>query len=1334
MVRTRRTPKANKVNRATNETSNASLITKQSGGPTTPVTPTLPRRQSRLKATSAAATASGGARPGPQSPPKNPPAAVVEVSQYLPRSTSVTSSSGRSSFNAARKASEEHNSNHSNPVNGDGDDSVIITHMPSDVSDITVSNSSGKRNPRPTTKSTVASTVEISSSDSDHVPPLSIRPQRKRTAQRSPSLTSLFSGSWQDVVSGISSTPLDSPGISTTRGRAASDTSQRSRATRSVSSRKTNELQTGSAVDFDLNQQGLGEEWGDLRFNWFESEPSTPAVNLSHASQDVGEISSHLHISSETNIDLLAQLHSLFTPESDQAAGESAPLSAPLVASSKPLPDTTSVDPANHLQALTSLPPLLSPTLPPLMLPGKPMSVSRSASPAAPKSAPVTANTTIDPPPTAALPARRRGRKTRPKLTTATTSATPSAKGTPEVVLPTPQGDESPVVVNNDPVPAAQSSARKPPAKRRKKISSNATSPAKPIQTPTISMSKEAATQSTVAGNTAVTTEKSPVTPTRSVITTPAPKPTPIGQSSPPVVPPPTGTKRKQKLSSLARANRPGALATSRCVSPSLGDDRKRPTPGGPLDVGKLIVKLEKRFNSIPTDPSRVAFTYQTFTDCSVEPDSFPTELPTPNSSINRFGGAGPALLSPSTTNTNQLFPNALRQPIVLDSLEFQDSQPDPSPVSSNTARHLKTTPVSSQVIQPWDTARFQVHLTRPPTILASMDHVNYFRLNSIAASPDHLSASENRDLVELNKKVELERVRFAQYLQELAWPRLGYIPLEINTLVEKQFEFIRRRILISYPTRYTMKNEITMVPTVTAEENSYRLHHSRVLKHVGKCRRVEIPNLSTGKPILRKESPWGNQRGPFGALATDGPQTGVSRQGSRASTPGLSEGAKRPLSSNNLKVNDEPSAAEPDGTWLGTRESYHRQGSVDTPPFTVPDLPQISQDPSVHQLAAEHLPNISVTLETLCTLLTIRANLDQSLDLPLTVVETTPPTSATVPNDPATKSRPQRQVFIDNPWTPAKMSWRERNQLFYDDAVRAQLCTSEHITCDNMADSGVQNGDAAAARLVDTLVQSAKDPHKSTPSKADSPDKPTSTLLRNTMYTATDMESVYQDTNLQYGLWEFGPIKLLIRNSFHGFVSPKDLTGRGATNDGTRSTGNCYVNLGAKLEYQADHGLEIVTDAERAYWWLMTFLSGNAQLLLVRINPLDGQLLQCKLYPMHKIIPDGRWPAPFSQFLYHVLSALNKLPPGRYVLRHRPQEWNMGIFAAQPEQSNTTGSPMGSSGQPATIYNLRERFATIPLTHGAKPGYIPLSNQCPPNRIPNTIPQGTHYTPRADF
>ncbi|KAJ1648826.1 hypothetical protein IWQ61_009890 [Dispira simplex] len=1339
MVRTRRTPRANK-NHATSEASNASLTADQSGGPSTPVTPTLLRRQSRLKPTSAASTASGGAKLGPQSPPKNPPAAVVEVSQYSPRGTSVASSSG-GSFNAACKVPEKRNSNHPDSTNGDKDDS-IITHMSSDASDNYRTNSPGKRIPQRTTKSTIEATMEISSSDSDHVPPLSIRLQRKRTVQRSPSLTSLLGGSWQDVVSGVSSTTLASPSISTTRGRAASDTNHLSRITRSVSSQKTNGPKAGSTIDFDLNQRSLGEEWGDLRFNWFELEPSTPAIDLSHALQNVGEIPSHLDVPSDTNIDLLAQLHSLFTSESEHAAGDSAQRSTPSAASPQALPDTTGTNPTDHLRTLTSLPPLLSPTLPPLVLPGKPMSVSRSVSPATFKVTPTTTAIAIDPPPAAILPTKRKPRKSKPKSKTITL-VTPSVNDTPAIAVSAFQGNESPVIDSKDPIPIGQKTTRKPPAKRRKKVESNATSPIKPSQTSTVSMSKETTTQSTTAGGSTTTiVENLPVAISSLVSTTLTPKPTTVPQTVPPVALPPTITKRKQKLSSLARVNRPGTLANSRCASPSLGDDPRRRTPGGSLDVGKLVDQLEQRFKSIPTNPSRVAFTFQTFMDRSVEPGSFPTELPTSDGTVYSFVGTGPTLLSSGVANNNQLFPSTLRQPILLESLEFQDSHHDPSPVPSNIAHHLHPTPVTSQAIQPWDTARFQVNLTRPVTILASTDHIDYFRLNSIATSPDHLTTSEKRVLVELNKRVELERIQFAQYLQELTWPRLGYIPLEINILVERQLEFIRRRILLSYPARYIIRSKINMMPTVTAEENSYRLHHSRVLKHVGKCRKIDIPNLANGtsKSNLRKESPWGNRQGPFGALATDRSQLDASRQGSRASTPGLLGDAKRSLSNNEDKVNDGPSTAEPDDAWLGTHGSHHQQGSVDTPPFTIPELPQISQDPNVHQLAAEHLPNISVTLETLCTLLTIRANLDQTLDLPLTVVETTPLTSTTAPNDPATKSRYQRQVFIDNPWTPAKMPWRERNQLFYGDAVRAQLCSSEHITFDTISDSETRNGAEAATRLVDTLVQLGTDSHKSITPKAGSSDKPTSTSFRKTMYTPTDMESVYQDTNLQYGLWEFGPIKLLIRNSFHGFVSQRDLTGRGPTNDGAvRPTGNGYVNLGAKLEYQADHGLEMVTDAERAYWWLMTFLSGNAQLLLVRINPLDGQLLQCKLYPMHKIIPDGRWPAPFSQFLYHVLSALNKLPPGRYVLRHRPQEWTMGIFAAQSEQSNTTGQstvpPAGSSsGQPTAAFNLRERFATIPLTHGVKPGYIPLSNQCPPNRIPNTIPQGTHYTSRADF
>uniref|UniRef100_A0A5S6Q466 NARG2_C domain-containing protein n=1 Tax=Trichuris muris TaxID=70415 RepID=A0A5S6Q466_TRIMR len=140
------------------------------------------------------------------------------------------------------------------------------------------------------------------------------------------------------------------------------------------------------------------------------------------------------------------------------------------------------------------------------------------------------------------------------------------------------------------------------------------------------------------------------------------------------------------------------------------------------------------------------------------------------------------------------------------------------------------------------------------------------------------------------------------------------------------------------------------------------------------------------------------------------------------------------------------------------------------------------------------------------------------------------------------------------------------------------------------------------------------------------------------------------------YDLWTIKEFALLIRSNSDGFLKHRDATGIGR---------NFKVSLMPKIEFQPEHGGEVLRAEElRTYYWNL-FLKRAKLHVIVRVHHLLEQalcvetisptdLLSKDIYTSrHQWVSDG-----FSR-LHWILSQLTKLDDGFYLLSRVPSVLN---------------------------------------------------------------------------
>ncbi|KAJ1974538.1 hypothetical protein H4R34_004684 [Dimargaris verticillata] len=747
--------------------------------------------------------------------------------------------------------------------------------------------------------------------------------------------------------------------------------------------------------------------------------------------------------------------------------------------------------------------------------------------------------------------------------------------------------------------------------------------------------------------------------------------------------------------------------------------------------------------------------------------------------------------------------PGVAARQYMLDSVEFNDSYQGSLGLTASAtaapAHHFNFRHQQHQLQQrPPATTRQRL---LPTSELTNEDHRNYYKLTTLHKTSNYvMSAMERDQLDRLMKVVQREQKAFADFLKAEAAISLRFLNAHVKDVVEHYLEQQRQWILYAYPRHY--RRSFTFAPSdrEQTKQTSIKLNNAVVLLHSGRCPRIRVPGkdqMPGGKvairncwaewPSLAEHSATQTESRPPTRAVLDGraqmtPLMVVSPEG-HSSNPGdttalsaapepaqATRASAQPRSSqantecSNEKVDDDD---DDDDFHLGTQAAsapgIHQANAPD--PTRLPHLPQLSEDPLVHQFASHRQPNICISDQCLAYLFQMAVKHQgyknyECLEIPFTVavhpdLETQNPASTL-------KADSRRVIFVDDPWPAPNISRRARNQMYYDAAMQTQFVDDHDSSYVHSGEESSRMAPPARSKqalLSPVTISRLEDVPWTQMARTTTPNAIASTVpespsrLFQHVYSESAMTSILDWTNLQYALWQFGSQCLLVRTRFHGFVQDekalKNMLSAPATPNTTAaptqtlasqaSDGNAlrspsvghtkYVAIKAKLEYQFDYGPEKVADWERIDWWSSLYLCGDAELLLARIDPARSELTGLHRRRLRDLMANPEWLNVHSRFVHDLLLQLGNISqPGHYVLQKTPGQWTFQVLQAiiprQPSPAASANTTAESGNRPASgEIDIGERFQSAPA-YGEDPyDYISIENQNPKNRIPFTVP-----------
>ncbi|XP_072179372.1 uncharacterized protein [Diadema setosum] len=154
---------------------------------------------------------------------------------------------------------------------------------------------------------------------------------------------------------------------------------------------------------------------------------------------------------------------------------------------------------------------------------------------------------------------------------------------------------------------------------------------------------------------------------------------------------------------------------------------------------------------------------------------------------------------------------------------------------------------------------------------------------------------------------------------------------------------------------------------------------------------------------------------------------------------------------------------------------------------------------------------------------------------------------------------------------------------------------------------------------------------------------------------------------NCAYSLWKFGRLRLLIKNRVHGLVT----TGLETENK------EQVTSVVSKMERQAELGFEMQTASDLTRIWLNMYLHPGSKVIRGRIDAKTSQILSWESLDSAAVINSQQTitPSMCLKMLYHVLLKLAALPPGRYLLRHRPGDAHVCIYQCMEQAAKNVRS-----------------------------------------------------------
>ncbi|KAK4516179.1 Fructose-2,6-bisphosphatase [Mucor velutinosus] len=321
--------------------------------------------------------------------------------------------------------------------------------------------------------------------------------------------------------------------------------------------------------------------------------------------------------------------------------------------------------------------------------------------------------------------------------------------------------------------------------------------------------------------------------------------------------------------------------------------------------------------------------------------------------------------------------------------------------------------------------------------------------------------------------------------------------------------------------------------------------------------------------------------------------------------------------------------------------------------------LPAIVVDPVIPSLIKDTSPDVIVSAECLTALVEVIHSISSDVSIPISVMQS---------------GTDKKVLVMDRPFPRDSLTARAKNKIVYDLAFKS-LCLDwkkRHPISANVSRPPSPNSYATAAST----------------GKMDN-DEGNSRL----------------DENLQYNLWGFGDMDIVIRHQADG-----ELVG------GAKERRVC---LTTKLDYQIQpNGFEeILTPSERASQWIQSYIGGHAFVLEGRIDVLKNRLVRVDQKQMKDIMSDNWKPTYESEMLRHTFLRLQKmLVPGNYILQHKPGDRNYIIYQGTDKMEST------STG--IDLYSKYES-STLPATSNPELAFVPAWNmeESSSEQIPWTFP-----------
>ncbi|GAN05948.1 hypothetical protein MAM1_0106c05424 [Mucor ambiguus] len=321
--------------------------------------------------------------------------------------------------------------------------------------------------------------------------------------------------------------------------------------------------------------------------------------------------------------------------------------------------------------------------------------------------------------------------------------------------------------------------------------------------------------------------------------------------------------------------------------------------------------------------------------------------------------------------------------------------------------------------------------------------------------------------------------------------------------------------------------------------------------------------------------------------------------------------------------------------------------------------LPAIVVDPIIPNLIKDARPDVVVSAECLTALVEMIHSISSDVSIPISVIQ----------------SEVDKKVLVmDRPFPRDSLTARAKNKIVYDLAFKS-LCLDwkkKHFVSANASRPPSPNNYTATAST----------------SKAEN-----------------DECNTELDENLQYNLWSFGDMDIVIRHQADG-----ELIG------GTKERRVC---LTTKLDYQIqpDGFEEILTPSERASQWIQSYIGGHAFVLEGRIDVLKNRLVRVDQKQMKDIMSDNWKPTYESEMLRHTFLRLQKmLVPGNYILQHKPGDRNFIIYQGTDKMESTS-----------TGIDLYSKYdsSILPATSNPELAFVPAWNMkgSSSEQIPWTFP-----------